>query len=231
VTKRRESVAPVVALASTKGGVGKTTLAFCLSIEFARRLSGATEAPSVEVIDGDPNATLADGVRLGQPPGVWAETATAETLMQAVAAARQRARLVLIDLEGSANEAMLYACGKADLVLIPAQPSLYDVIEAMKTHAVVARAADLTGRDIPCRIILSRTPVLYQQVTSHCRAQFEKRGLPMLAAEFMERTAFRKMTFAGQPVEELDPKGADSGAARNVRAIADELTTLLGGRL
>lgn len=225
--------APILAFASTKGGVGKTTLTFCLAVEMARRLSGTQdfrisgfpEKWAVECIDADPNRTLYEAVRKGRPVGVHAEIATAETLLPAVAEATRRARVVLIDLEGTANQAMLYACGKASLVLIPAQPSLFDVVEAMKTSAVVAQAADLTGREISARVILTRTPVLRQRVSEHSRRQFEAKGLPMLKCELVERAAFKLMTYTGQSPSEDDPGG---GAAANVAALTDEVMSLVG---
>ena len=120
---------------------------------------------------------------------------------------------------------MLYACGKADLVLIPAQPSRFDVLEAVKTAGVVRQAADLVGREIGYRVVLSRTPVLRQRVAEHSRAQFLKAGLPMLGAELVQRTAFQTMTYSGEPpfVQEVN-----GGAARNVESITDEVVAILG---
>lgn len=228
---------PIIALASTKGGVGKTTLAFCLATTLARRLSDLSVTRNADIpvsrhgdisvfcIDADPNQTLFQTVRRGKPAGVEADVATSDNLLEAVTGASRRSRLVLIDLEGSSNQAMLYACGKSNLVLIPAQPSMFDVVEAMKTAAVVARAADLTGRPIDCRVVLTRTPVLRQRVTDHSRRQFEQRGLPLLSAELVERTAFRMMTYTGQSPLEADPEG---GAAANVEALAAEVSALVG---
>jgi chromosome partitioning protein len=231
---------PIIALASTKGGVGKTTLAFCLATTLARRLSNASDDRNAGIsadrgtdmpvfcLDADPNQTLFQTIRRGKPQGVGADVATSDTLLEAVTETSRRSRLVLIDLEGSSNQAMLYACGKANLVLIPAQPSMFDVVEAMKTAAVVARAADLTGRPLDCRVVLTRTPVLRQRVTEHSRRQFEQRGLAMLSAELVERAAFRMMTYTGKSPLEDDPEG---GAAGNVEALAAEVAALVGLKL
>jgi chromosome partitioning protein len=221
-----EDSTPVVVMASTKGGVGKTTLAFCLASEVASRLPGQRE--HVACIDADPNLTLDRAFRIAGFPGIQVVPATGESLLDVLREARQASALVVIDLEGSANQAMLYACGKADVVLIPAQPSRYDVIEAVKTAGVVRQAADLVGREIPYRVILSRTPVLRQRVADHSRAQFARAGLGLLEVELVHRTAFQQMTYTGQPPFVTHPEG---GAARNVTAIADEIAALVGLRL
>lgn len=220
---------PILALASTKGGVGKTTLAFCLATAFARRLADMPASRQTEVpvcaVDADPNQTLVQAIRRGRPEGVAVDVANDDSILAAVSEASRRAAMVVIDLAGSTNQAMLYAIGKADLVLIPAQPSSFDIVEALKTSAVVAKAADLTRRSIPAKIVLTRTPVLRQRVTEHSRRQFAERKLDLLSVELMERAAFRLMTFTGKPPTEDDPKG---GAAQNVAALADEVAGLLG---
>jgi chromosome partitioning protein len=149
----------------------------------------------------------------------------AETLLATLRDAQRSASLVLIDLEGSANQAALYACGKSDLVLIPAQPSAYDVREARKTADVVSQAADLVGREIALRVVLTRTPVLRQRVAEHSRAQFEKAGLPLLPVELVQRTAFQVMTYDGRPPFVADPGG---GAAANVEALIDAVAAIVG---
>src|ERR1700761_3905132 len=210
---------PLIALASTKGGAGKTTLAFLLATSISPRLGKL-----VACIDADPNATLDTVLRLYADPDILALRADAETLLQTIREAREQAALVVIDLEGSASQAMLYAIGKADLVLIPAHPSAFDVREASKTAAVVAQAADLVGREIPFRIVFTRTPVLRQRVAEHSREQFKRAGLKLLQVEIMERAAFREMTYSGRSPQATAPDGA---AAANIEAFTDAVLDLV----
>jgi chromosome partitioning protein len=198
-----------------------------LSIEPAYRSSGLARFLT-SCIDADPNRTLTEAIRITGMPEIQVLGADGETLLDVLREAQAASNVVLIDLEGTANQAMLYACGKADLVLIPAQPSRFDVLEAVKTAGVVRQAADLVGRDIEYRVVLSRTPVLRQRVAEHSRTQFLKAGLPMLAVELVQRAAFQNMTYSGEPPFLQEPTG---GAARNVEALADEIVGILGLQL
>ena len=215
---------PIISFASTKGGVGKTTMAFVVATAIARWLTPASEY-RVACIDADPNGTLDAALRKSGNPDIWSLPSDAETLLPMLRNAQRRAALVLIDLEGSANQAMLYACGKSDLVLIPAQPSAYDVREARRTADVVSQAADLVGRQIEVRVVLTRMPVLRQRVAEHSRAQFAKVGLPVLPVELVQRTAFQTMTYTGIPPFQADPGG---GAAANVEALVGAVAALVG---
>ena len=218
---------PVISFACTKGGVGKTTLAFVLATAYARRLSGSSEY-RVSCIDADPNGTLDAALQRAAFTEILSLTSDAEMLLPRLREAQRAADLVMIDLEGSANQAMLYAAGKSDLIIIPAQPSAYDVREARKTAGVVQQAADLVQREIPMRVVLTRAPVLRQRVADHSRAQFEKANLPILPIELLQRTAFQTMTYTGEPPFMSDPGG---GAAANVDALAEAVAALVGLRI
>lgn len=219
---RRNS--PVISFASTKGGVGKTTLTFILATALAHRISGGSEY-RVACIDADPNNTLDTALRKTGFPEILSMVSDAEALLPTLRDAQRSADLVLIDLEGSANQAMLYAAGKSDLVIIPAQPSAFDVREARRTAGVVQQAADLVQREIPITVVLTRTPVLRQRVADHSRAQFAKAELPLLPVELVQRAAFQTMTYTGQPPFMADPVG---GAALNVDALADAIAKIIG---
>src|SRR4029077_20675513 len=146
---------PIVSLASTKGGVGKTTLAYVLATEVARRLahaasadrpaprslasgspptefSAATWRGRVTCIDADPNRTLAQVLQLTKDHRITCVESDSDRLLADLRHAQAESDLVVIDLEWTANQAMLYAAGKSDLVLVPAQRSRFDVVEAVK---------------------------------------------------------------------------------------------------
>jgi chromosome partitioning protein len=226
------SKSPIVALASTKGGVGKTTLAYVLATDVARRLALGTSPVTwrgrVTCIDADPNRTLAQVLQLTKDRLITCVESDSDRLLADLRRAQAESDLVVIDLEGTANQAMLYAAGKSDLVLVPAQPSRFDVVEAVKTVGVVRKAADLVGREIAHRVVLSRTPVLRQRVADHSRAQFVRAGLPLLPVELVQRAAFQSMTYTGKP-----PWLQDGGeqAAANVASLVDEVLRIIGLRL
>ena len=223
-----DSRVPIIAFASTKGGVGKTTLAYVIATSIARWLSPSA-GYRIACIDCDPNGTLDAALRKTANPDILSLPSDAETLLPTLREAQRTASMVLIDLEGSANQAMLYACGKADRILIPAQPSAFDVREARKTADVVSQAADLVGREIALRVVLTRTPVLKQRVAEHSRSQFERAGLPVLpVGKLGQRTAFQTMTYTGAPPFSAEPSG---GAAANVEAIVDAVTSIVGLRI
>jgi chromosome partitioning protein len=222
-----ERKCPIIALASTKGGVGKTTLAYVLATEMTRRLGSKTAlGPGrVTCIDADPNRTLAQVLLLTDDKLIVCVESDSDRLLTDLREAQIESDLVIIDLEGTANQAMLYAAGKSDLVLVPAQPSRFDVVEAVKTIGVVRKAADLVGREIAHRVVLSRTPVLRQRVADHSRTQFVRAGLPLLPVELVQRAAFQSMTYTGKP-----PWRQDGGeqAAANVRSLTDAVLTIIG---
>jgi chromosome partitioning protein len=215
-------------LASTKGGVGKTTLAYVLATEVARRVAASRAAGDpgvVTCIDADPNRTLAQVLRLTDDPRIVCMESDSDRLLADLRQARSASVLIVIDLEGTANQAMLYAAGKSDLVLVPAQPSRFDVVEAVKTIGVVRKAADLVGREIAHRVVLSRTPVLRQRVADHSRSQFVRADLPLLQIELVQRAAFQSMTYTGTP-----PWRQDGGeqAAANVTSLTDAVLSIIG---
>ena len=209
----------IIAFASSKGGPGKTTCAICLGTEFV--LAGN----KVALIDADPNQHLEAWGALAQHEQLEIiGRVTEENILDRIREAAGRSDFVLVDLEGTANNALTYAVSKADLVIVPAQPSRMDLQEAYRAAALVERAGEVVERSIPYRVLLSKMPILATRAAKHAREQLEQSAIPVFKTELLERTAFREMSFHGRSPSEIAP---ESNAALNVRALADEIVACL----
>ena len=125
----------VIAIASQKGGSGKTTLAGHLAVEAERSSKGP-----VALIDTDPQGSLADwwNARQAATP-VFVGTAI-QRLAQDIERMRQAgAGLVIIDTPPAITATIVEVVRAADLVVIPVRPSPHDLGAAGATVDLVER--------------------------------------------------------------------------------------------
>jgi chromosome partitioning protein len=182
----------ILAVASLKGGVGKTTLTAHLAVQAERSSQGP-----VALIDTDPQGSLSAWWNSRESPTPSFASVDVSELPSHVSALRAHARLILIDTPPAFLPTVQAAVAVADLVLIPARPSPHDlravsavvdiVEEAEKPFVFVLNAA--TPRSI---IALEAVRALAQHgkvapVTIHHRIDF--------AASMVD----------GRTVGELDP--------------------------
>ena len=221
---------PVIVLASSKGGVGKSTVALTLSHALAR--GGAT----VTLIDADPNAPMAAWEDLtgdAIPERFTLETSVSEDdIIDKIDAASARDVFTVVDLEGSANMAVSYAIGRADLVLIPMQGSQLDANEAAKVIRLIKRESKAFRRDIPFVAILSRTSFIKPRTARNIEADLRDKNIPILPVEMHERDAFKALfSFGGtlydlNEVEVNSPEKAIANAEDLAQAVANYLRLL-----
>lgn len=212
---------PIITLAQTKGGSGKTTTAEVLIAEFVHR------GLSVAALDLDPNRPLSrfttravalSHVHVAVPDGD-------ARVSDLIARLSGRYDTVIIDLMGAATPDMMVAIGFSDLVLVPSQLSEPDVRCGIETWRMIQEVEQLGRRDIAKAVLLTRTsPALKTRAQDHARRQYEKLGVRVLTNEFMERVAFKEMTFNGAAPNLNDRNG---NAAQNVIGMFEEILQLL----
>ncbi len=220
---------PVVSFASAKGGVAKTTTAMLLGSELARL--GA----SVVFLDADANQPLsrwwakrwrALGPGADYPNLLCEADVSRERMLPLIKQHRDAdpARWILIDLPGESSQTVTYAMSRSDIVIVPAQTSEMDAKEAHRAIAFLREAEELFGRTVFHRVLFTKVHPFKTRIGEHMEAEFEKAGVPVFNTRIVERVAFREMTLDGVPPSFRNPK---SSAAKNVRALFDELVSLL----
>jgi len=238
---------PVIVTGSSKGGSGKTTSAILLATQFT---AGGLK---VALLDGDPDGRAGEwfvvwAPATGYPPEALLQDPKTEVLLDAhthgnityVPSVHEENMLdlidqyseshdiVLVDLQGSANQSMLLAFGAADLVIIPVMPSRFDLKGMIRTVKTVRSASRATRREIPHWVLLTCTSTTPNptRVDKHTRQQAEELGLNLFNVELGYRTAFRRMTHEGLPPS---PEH-DKAAAENVAAFAREVALVVQGQ-
>lgn len=141
-------MARLIGLASTKGGVGKTTIA--LNLGAALKQQGA----AVAVLDADPAGHAVAVAEMGFLPFPVTPLLLEEVEAKAVAAwtktvREQSADFVILDAPGALGAAFGAVLAVADIVLIPVGASMLDVRGAAETVGIVRRHRKAGGRGRP----------------------------------------------------------------------------------
>jgi chromosome partitioning protein len=210
----------VVSIASAKGGVGKSTLALLLGTEFA------LDGYRVALLDCDLNQhATAFGLKAKLLGITVVPDVDEKEVLAALRAAEADNDLVLVDLPGGSSTLTLKALQRSHLVLVPTQPSLPDVRDAVKTIAQIDDAEELARTPIARAVVWTRfLPGFESRVARHVRQSLEGQGVPILKTALMERAAFRAIHLTGQAPRQEEPAGA---AAANVTALMQEVLAQL----
>ncbi len=198
----------VIALLSTKGGAGKTSLATALAVE-----TGAV------LLDLDPQSSACR----------WRDRREAETpVVTAVAPARLQPTLQAIEAQGVADvvldtpprseTAALEAARAADLVVVPCRPQMVDLETVPTTTQLLALA-----RDPLAVAILVAVPPRGQRADQARRA-IHGLGLRVCPHTIGHRAAWGDAGALGLAVTEYQPQGR---AAAELRRIAEWLRKLV----
>ena len=220
---------PVIVFASSKGGAGKTTACVLLACELARQ--GQAKNIGVSLIDADPNQHTAAWAQLeGKPNNITMfANVTEANIIDVIEEAQSKTPFVLVDLEGVASSAVVGAVSRADLVLIPCQPSQNDAKEAAKTIKTIKYGAQIARREIPFSVLFTRlSAAIITKTGKHLAAEFDGAGIDVFKCSLIDREAFKSIFSFGGGVNDLEAstKSAQvsiNKAVDNARLYAEEV--------
>lgn len=187
----------IIALVSQKGGVGKTTIALHLATAFTQHDYG------VVVLDLDPQASAAEwkDYREAEFPAVQSiQPARLERVLAEASAIG--ADIIILDTAPHSDGPALDAARRADLILIPAQPSIIDLRALGKT-------ADLLKMAKPAKMFAILNAVAPQPADADSAAEvIEKQiGFSVAPVRLGARFIYKRSLINGQTAQEAEPNG------------------------
>jgi chromosome partitioning protein len=206
----------IISLLNQKGGVGKTTLAIHLADALARR------GHRVLLIDADPQGSALDwaAARKGQP--VFAVAGLPRpSIHKELPALAKGYEYVLIDGPPRVYEVARSAIMASDIVLIPVQPSPYDVWAA-KEIVDLLREATIFKPHLKSAFAINRKIVNTALGRDVVEALAEY-PVPVLSTAICQRVALAESAAQGQTVFETLPGGP---AAKELDGLLDDILQL-----
>ena len=206
----------IIALLNQKGGVGKTTLATHIAGELALR------GQQVILLDADPQGPALDWTQrrsqLGLPRLFSAVGLPRETLHQEAPELARRCDHIVIDGPPRIAAIARSALMAAEQVLIPVQPSPYDLWASGEMVALI-REAQVFRPYLSAAFVINRR-VVRTVIGREARGTLDEQPFPALASEVCQRIVFADSVAAGRLARETAP---DSMAEREIGALTDEL--------
>ncbi|MDB9509605.1 AAA family ATPase [Kamptonema animale CS-326] len=206
----------IISVQNQKGGVGKTTIAVHISHALALR------GGRILLVDADPQGSARD----------WAAARTSDlpfsvvgldrpTIHRDLPAIAKSYSHVVIDGPPRVSDLARSAIMASNIVLIPVQPSPYDIWATEKVISLIREAS--VYKDWLKSVFVINRKIVNTSIGRDVAEALSGYQIPVLKSAICQRVAFAESATIGCTVLETEPKGA---AAAEIRALVEELIEL-----
>lgn len=207
----------VIAVLNQKGGSGKTTIATHLAR--ALQLQGS----SVLLVDSDKQGSARDWSAVDESNPITVIGLDRPTLDRDLKNISDK-DFVVIDGSPQATDLAVSAIKAADFVLIPVQPSPYDIWATSDLVDLVKQRIEMTDNKLKSAFVVSRA-IKNTRIGGEVSEVLTEYGLPVLDAKIVQRIAYPNSAAIGKTVFETESKSSDAVAEMN--ALATEVKSYL----
>ena len=206
----------IIAILNQKGGVGKTTLA----TNIATKLHLDNE--NVVLIDSDPQGSARDWHAAGDSdlPVIGLDRPTLDKNIGKIASGFD---WVIIDGAPQLTDMAISSIKCADLVIIPVQPSPYD-IWASSDLVDIIRQRQQINNDIPKAYFCISRKIANTTLSKDVLVALSDYGFPTMRASTSQRIVYPKSATEGKTVFD-QPKNYE--AIEEITAILEEIKTIV----
>jgi chromosome partitioning protein len=183
----------VIAVLNQKGGCGKTTIAINLAHSFHNA------GYKTLLVDSDPQGSARDWNEVNSGQIIKMVGLDRDSLPNDILAVKQGYDIILIDGAPSIAKLSTAAIKTADLVLIPVQPSPWDIWATADLVDLVKARQEITDGKPLAAFIISRA-IKNTKFAKEVSEALDQYGLPVLKAKTTQRMIYPTTASEGQTV-------------------------------
>jgi len=190
----------VISVLNQKGGSGKTTIATNLAMCFYEKYK------EVILIDSDPQGSSRDWHAVDENNPLKVIGIDRPTIQKGIEAFRNSSiKYVIIDGAPQASNLAISAITASDLILIPVQPSPYDIWATDELVDVVKNRIELTDGKLKAGFIISRA-INGTNIGEEIKEALKGYDLPILQTVIHQRIIYPNSAISGKTVIQEDSK-------------------------